>query len=178
MHNGSHMSGQQMIANLLQKIRFLGCWDDAWNWTKPLLMLKQIITGTDGALYTEVCLHFIGNRIWPEKTYCLLDCNVYFFPSLDCKSSMNFNLVFQLKEIYARGIYLKHCLASALNNTLSSLFPGREKYYLSLKNSPSLKYLDRLPLCSQAQSGLGSSAAVCQCCCVILTFTWACNCWT
>lgn len=138
-------------------------------------MLKQIITGTDGALYTSVP-SFYRKQDMAGENILSVGLQSLFFPSLHLKSSMNLNLVFQLKEIYAWGIYLKHCLASALKNTLSSLFPGREKYYLSLKNSPSLKYLDRLPLCSQAQSGLGSSAAVCLCCCVILTFTWACNC--
>lgn len=39
------------------------------------------------------------------------------------------------------------------------------------KDTPSLNYLERLPLCSQAPLGLGSSAAMCLCWCVILTFT-------
>lgn len=52
------------------------------------------------------------------------------------------------------GISLKCCLISALKGTLSIQFPGWETYpltFIALKNSSSLKYLDRLCLCSQAQ---------------------------
>lgn len=46
-----------------------------------------------------------------------------------------------------------------------------KEFAMPAKDTPSLNYLERLPLCSQAPLGLGSSAAMCLCWCVILTFT-------